>query len=112
MIDIVEVLIHRYAGRSTNELAASLGRDRKTLRNYPRAGGGGGISPGGPPLTEAEWRSLVCEWFPQLADTWLRQVTACDCPTTRPPNMIPAGTRLAHDQYPDRDAAGKRTRRR
>jgi hypothetical protein len=34
VIDIVEVLIHRYAGRSTNELAASLGGDRKTLRNY------------------------------------------------------------------------------
>ncbi len=32
MIDIVEILIHWYAGRSQNELAASLGVDRKTLR--------------------------------------------------------------------------------
>jgi DNA-binding XRE family transcriptional regulator len=32
MIDIVEILTHWYAGRSQNELAASLGVDRKTLR--------------------------------------------------------------------------------
>ena len=31
--------------------------------------------PGGPPLTEAEWDALVREWFPELADTRLRQVT-------------------------------------
>ena len=31
MIDIVEILIHWYAGRSQHELAASLGVDRKTL---------------------------------------------------------------------------------
>ena len=34
MIDIVEILIHWYAGRSQHELAASLGVDRKTLRKY------------------------------------------------------------------------------
>lgn len=32
VIDIVEILIHWYAGRSQHELAASLGVDRKTLR--------------------------------------------------------------------------------
>jgi hypothetical protein len=25
-------------------------------------------------MAEADWRSLVCEWFPQLTDTRLRQV--------------------------------------
>lgn len=34
MIDIVEILIHWYAGRSQHELAASQGVDRKTLRKY------------------------------------------------------------------------------
>src|SRR5687767_4368028 len=34
VIDIVEILIHWYAGRSQNELATGLGVDRKTLRKY------------------------------------------------------------------------------
>lgn len=34
MIDIVEILVHWYAGRSQHELAASLGVDRKTIRKY------------------------------------------------------------------------------
>ena len=33
------------------------------------------MAPGGPPVSEAEWRALAREWFPQLADTRLRQVT-------------------------------------
>src|SRR3954454_20745413 len=40
MIDIVEILIHWYAGRSQHELAASLGVDRKTLRKYLAPGPG------------------------------------------------------------------------
>ena len=32
MIDVIEILTHWYAGRSQNELATSLGVDRKTLR--------------------------------------------------------------------------------
>ena len=42
MIDIVEILIHWYAGRSQNELADELGVDRKTLRKYTGPGAGGG----------------------------------------------------------------------
>ena len=34
MIDVIEILTHWYAGRSQNELSASLGVDRKTLRKY------------------------------------------------------------------------------
>jgi transposase len=73
VIDIVEILIHWYAGRSQHELAASLGVDRKTLRKYTAPARVAGIEPGGPPMGEADWRALVAEWFPQLADTRLRQ---------------------------------------
>jgi hypothetical protein len=73
MIDIVEILIHWYAGRSQNELAASLGVDRKTLRKYTAPARAAGIEPGGPPMAEADWRSLVTGWFPGLVDTRLRQ---------------------------------------
>jgi transposase len=75
VIDIVEILIHWYAGRSKNELATSLGVDRKTLRKYLAPAEAAGICPGGPPMAEADWRKLVVEWFPQLADTRLRQVS-------------------------------------
>ena len=75
MIDIVEILTHWYAGRSQNELAASLGVDRKTLRKYTAAARAAGIEPGGPPMAEADWRALATGWFPGLVDTRLRQVS-------------------------------------
>ncbi len=34
MIDVTEILVHWHAGRSKNEMAQSLGVDRKTLRKY------------------------------------------------------------------------------
>ena len=34
VIDITEILVHWYAGRSQYELAESLGVDRKTIREY------------------------------------------------------------------------------
>jgi hypothetical protein len=37
VIDITEILVHWYAGRSQYELADSLGVDRKTVR-YPDIG--------------------------------------------------------------------------
>lgn len=75
MIDIVEILVHWYAGRSKNEMAASLGVDRKTIRKYLAPAEAAGITPGGPPVGETEWAARVREWFPELADTRLRQVT-------------------------------------
>jgi transposase len=75
VIDIVEILVHWYAGRSKNEMAASLGVDRKTIRKYLGPAEAAGITPGGPPISEAEWAQRVGEWFPELADTRLRQVT-------------------------------------
>ena len=36
VIDVTEILVHWHAGRSKNEMAQSLGVDRKTLRNRVR----------------------------------------------------------------------------
>ncbi len=75
MIDVAEIMMHWHAGRSKNEMAESLGVDRKTLRKYIAPAEAAGITPGGAPKSEQEWQDLVQEWFPQLADTRLRQVT-------------------------------------
>jgi Integrase core domain len=75
VIDVTEILMHWHAGRSKNEMAQSLGVDRKTLRKYIAPAEAAGIRPGGPAMTAEQWAGLVREWFPQLADTRLRQVT-------------------------------------
>ncbi len=75
MIDIVEILIHWYAGRSQHELSASLGVDRKTLRKYTAPARAAGMEPGGPPMGEVDWRTLVAGWFPEVSDAGLRQVS-------------------------------------
>jgi hypothetical protein len=49
--------------------------DRKTVRKYPAPAEAAGISPGGPPMSEADWSKLIKEWFPGLIDRRLRQVT-------------------------------------
>jgi transposase len=75
VIDIVEILVHWYAGRSQHELAASLAVDRKTIRKYTAAAIAAGMAPGGPVRGRDEWAQLVRDWFPELVDTRLRQVT-------------------------------------
>ncbi len=75
MIDITEILVHWYAGRSQHELAVSLGVDRKTIRKYLAPAVAAGIAPGGPVRSDAEWAVLVRGWFPHLVDTTLRQVS-------------------------------------
>jgi transposase len=76
VIDITEILVHWYAGRSQYELTDSLGVDRKTIRKYLAPAIAAGFSPPGPPpMAEADWAVLVREWFPALADTRLRQTT-------------------------------------
>ena len=67
--------MHWHAGRSLNEMSQSLGVDRKTLRKYVAPAVAAGIEPGGPAKSEGEWHELVRGWFPELADTRLRQVT-------------------------------------
>jgi len=48
--------------------------DRKTLRKYIAPAEAAGIAPGGAAKSEQGWAGLVRGWFPQLADTRLRQV--------------------------------------
>jgi transposase len=75
VIDVTEILVHWHAGRSLNEMSQSLGVDRKTIRKYVAPAVAAGVIPGGPTRSEGEWQDLVREWFPELSDTRLRQVT-------------------------------------
>jgi transposase len=75
VIDICEIFVHWYAGRSKNELAGSLGLSRNTVRKYVAAAEAAGMVPGGPPVSQEEWALRAREWFPELADSRLRQVT-------------------------------------
>ena len=74
MVHVTEILVHWDAGRSQSEIATSLGLDRKTVKKYLAPAIGAGLEPGSG-RAEAEWAVLVREWFPQLADTSLRQVS-------------------------------------
>jgi predicted transcriptional regulator len=75
VVDVIQILVHWQAGRNNSEIAASLGVDRKTARKYVAAAEAAGIRPGRLPLSEAELDVRVREWFPELADIRLRQVT-------------------------------------
>ncbi|HEX2290557.1 MAG TPA: IS21 family transposase [Pseudonocardiaceae bacterium] len=75
MVDVTEIFIHWYAGRSISEVSASLGVDRKTIRKYLAPAVAGGLRPGGAAMGQQDWATLVAGWFPQLADTRLRQTT-------------------------------------
>jgi transposase len=75
VVDVTEILIHWHAGRSQSQIASSLGLDRKTVKKYLDPAIAAGLEPGGPPRSPDEWAELVREWFPQLADTRLRQIT-------------------------------------
>ena len=75
MIDICEIFVHWHAGRSKNEIAGSLGLSRNTVRKYLAAAEAAGMVPGGPAVSQERWAELAREWFPELADTRLRQVT-------------------------------------
>lgn len=75
MVDVTEILIHWYAGRSLSEVSVSLGVDRKTIRKYLAPAIEAGMAPGGPVLSPADWARLVTGWFPGLVDTRLRQTT-------------------------------------
>ena len=75
VVDVTEILIHWYAGRSVSEVATSLGVDRKTIRKYLAPAVAAGLCPGGAPMAASDWAELVGGWFPHLVDTRLRQVT-------------------------------------
>ena len=76
MIDLIEMYVHWYAGRSQAQIAESLGIDRKTVRKYLAPVVAAGLVPGGPPvMSEADWRERAVGWFPAVVDKGLRQVT-------------------------------------
>jgi len=72
--DVTEILVHWDAGRSQSEIATSLGLDRKTVKKYLSPAVGAGVAPGSG-RSQAEWAVLVREWFPELTDSRLRQVS-------------------------------------
>ncbi|MCX5346676.1 IS21 family transposase [Streptomyces mirabilis] len=75
MVDIIEIYVHWYAGRSKSQVGASLGVDRKTVRKYLAPAEAAGIAPGGPPMGEADWAKLIKTWFPGQAERGLNQIT-------------------------------------
>ena len=75
MIDVIEILQHWHAGRPKTVVAASLGVDPKTVRKYVAPAEVAGLAPGGPPLSRAEWATLVADWFPELVDAKARSLT-------------------------------------
>lgn len=76
MIDLIELYVHWDAGRSQAQIADSLGLDRKTVRKYLAPVRAAGLVPGGPPvMSEQDWRERIGQWFPELLDRGLRQVT-------------------------------------
>src|SRR5437867_6555683 len=75
VVDVMEILVHWSAGRSQSEIATSLGLDRKTVKKYVAPAVTAGLTPGGPPMSTADWERLVRSWFPELVDTRGRQTT-------------------------------------
>jgi hypothetical protein len=75
VVAITQILACWHAGRSKNQIASSLGVNRRTISKYVAPAVAAGMHPGGPALTELQWAQWVREWFPELADTRLRQVT-------------------------------------
>src|SRR5882762_2122433 len=76
MVDLIEMYVHWYAGRSKSEIATSVGVDRATLRKYLAPVAAAGMLPGGPPvMDESAWRAAAAEWFPSVADGRLRQIS-------------------------------------
>ena len=55
VINICEIFVHWYAGRSKNEVAGSLGLSRNTVRKYVAAAEAAGMVPGGPAVSQERW---------------------------------------------------------
>jgi hypothetical protein len=63
MIDLIEIYVHWYAGRSQAQIADSLGLDRKTVRKYLAPVAAAALVAGGPPvMSEADWRARASLW--------------------------------------------------
>ena len=68
MTDLVEIMAHWYSGRSYTQVARSLGIDRGDRGQVHRPGRAEGILPGGPPVSEEQWREKLRGWFPKCYD--------------------------------------------
>ena len=66
---------HWYSGRSKTDVAESLGIDRGTIRKYVSPAETAGMTPGGAPVSRAEWAALAADWFPELIDAKVRSLT-------------------------------------
>ena len=75
MVDLRELYVHWYAGRSQVQLAESLGIDRKTVRKYLAPAIADGIEPGGQAVTDAQWSARNLGWFPQVGEPGARALT-------------------------------------
>ena len=78
MIDLTEVYVHWWAGRSQVQISESLGIDRKTVRKYlapVEAEVAAGTLRRDQTMSAADWRHRIGVWFPAVADAGLRQVT-------------------------------------
>jgi hypothetical protein len=75
VIDLTEVYVHWWAGRSQVQISESLGIDRMTVRKYlapAEAEAAAGRLVPGTVMTAAGWRERIGVWFPQVADAGLR----------------------------------------
>ena len=54
VVDVTEIFIHWYAGRSLSEVSMSLGVDRKTIRKYLAPAVAAGLAPGGPAMSRQD----------------------------------------------------------
>lgn len=79
MIDVVEILQHRHAGRPKLVVSASLGVDPRTVRKYVAPAEAEGTRPGDGlvlvVLDRAGWAARVAVWFPELVDARARSST-------------------------------------
>ena len=66
VVDVTEIFVHWYAGRSINEVSASLDLDRKTIRKYLAPAVAAGLRPGGAAMTVAEIGAVQGDrWGPE-----------------------------------------------
>jgi hypothetical protein len=54
VVDVTEIFIHWYAGRSISEVSVSLGVDRKTIRKYLAPAVEAGLAPGAPAMSQQD----------------------------------------------------------
>jgi hypothetical protein len=72
---VTEMLERWHRGASTTDVAAAVGVDRKTVKKYADCAVAAGIRPGGPPLTPADWTTLIARRHPVIAEPRLRRTT-------------------------------------